>query len=62
MPVEEPNNTKTFTVEYAENGYILRLSTITYVYGDEIDLLEGIKEFLDIERGGRIEIKREGKS
>lgn len=49
---------KEFTVEYCENGYVLRLDTFSYVYTDEVQLLEGIKEFLDIEHGCEIEVKR----
>jgi len=52
---------KEFSVEYAENGYILHLSNITYVYLDEVELVEGIKEFLEIEQGGEIEVKRKEK-
>ena len=54
-------NSKTFSVEYAENGYILRMDTTTFVYSDEVELLEGIKAFLEIEHGCGIEIKRRQK-
>lgn len=46
------------TVQHTNNGYILWLGSESYVYHDEIDLLEMIKEFLELEGGGPIEIKR----
>lgn len=47
---------KTFTVEQTLNGYVLRIQDNTYVYVDEVELLEMIKEYLDL--GEDIEVKR----
>lgn len=49
---------KEFTVEYCENGYVLRLDTFSYVYTDEVELIEGVKELLGIEHGCEIEVRR----
>lgn len=54
---------KTFTVKYAENGYILDMNTsnIIYIYTDEIEMLETIKDFLELEHGCGIKIERKEK-
>lgn len=52
---------KKFTVEYAENGYILHAQNFVYIYQDEVELLEIIKDILELEHGCGIEIKRKEK-
>jgi hypothetical protein len=52
------NEMKTITVEDAINGYILQIDSVKYVYLDEVELLDAIKEFLKLDQSYTIDIKR----
>ena len=53
-----------FTIEHAANGFILRINkdnySGTFVFTDEIEMLELLKEYLDLGDPSSILIERRG--
>lgn len=52
------NKTVSFEVEPAQNGYIVNIGGIKFIYTDEIEVLECIREWLNFDTENTIEIKR----